>query len=138
MIASVGTDLLASSDDLAIAHEPAFFFGLDFRFLNALHAVGAFLHHSAATHCYVRIADSIETLRIPIRIQIEVEAAHLVRAVIRAIAGSDATVVDHLVQTFVAMYRGRHRANQFAGRILAMHARHRLVVDVRLVEIAVE
>src|SRR5262249_8505577 len=49
-------------------------------------------------------------------------AAHLVRAVVRAIARADAAVVDLIVQPFGAVHRRDHRADQFARRFLALHA----------------
>ena len=52
----------------------------------------------------------------------EVEAADLVRAVVAAVAGADAAVVDHLVQALVAVDGGVHRADVLARRVLAVHA----------------
>src|SRR5262249_4021017 len=56
----------------------------------------------------------------------EVEAPDLVRAVVRAVAGADAAVVDHVVEAVAAVHRRRHRADHLAGGVLALHARHRL------------
>src|SRR5262249_33166425 len=41
---------------------------------------------------------------------------------------ADAAVVDHVVEAIGAVHRGLDRANVFARRILAVHARHRLEV----------
>src|SRR5262245_28997206 len=41
-----GTDLLTRRLDLAVADRTIFFFGVDLRLVDALHAVGALLHHA--------------------------------------------------------------------------------------------
>src|SRR5262245_58960277 len=92
------TGLLASRRGLALAHLSLFLLGRDLRFLDALHAVGAFLHHAARTHSHVRVALHLQLRRRPILVEIEVEAAHLVWTVVRAIARADAAVVDLIVQ----------------------------------------
>ena len=61
----------------------------------------------------------------------EVEAAHFVRAVVRAVPRADAAVVDHVVQALGAVDGRPDRADQFARRVLAVHARHRLEVGSR-------
>ena len=68
---------------------------------------------------------------VPVLVEQEVEAPHLVRAVVRAVARADAAVVDHVVQAFRAVRRGADRADELAGRVLALLARHRLVVPSR-------
>ncbi len=70
------------------------------------------------------------------RIQEEVEPADLVRAVVRAVPRADAAVVDHLVQPLGAVHRGVDRADDFARRVLAVHAGHGLVEGLRGVEAA--
>ena len=57
----------------------------------------------------------------------EIEPAHLVGAVVRAIAGADAAIVGHHVETFLAVRGGAHRADRLAGGVLALHAQHRLM-----------
>src|SRR4029079_19045846 len=64
----------------------------------------------------------------------EVEAAHLVRAVVAAVAGADAAVVDHLVQALVAVDGGVDRADVLAGRRLAVDAPERLIDDLGVLE----
>ncbi len=59
---------------------------------------------------------------------------HLVGAVARAGAGSDAAVIDHEVQALVVMQRRLDRAAHFAGRLLAMHAGNGLEMRVGVVE----
>src|SRR5208282_4981246 len=93
---------------------------------DALHAVGALFHDAAAAHADVGIAHQLVLRSLPVLEQQKVEAAHLVRTVVRAIARADAAVVDLVVQAFAAMDGRAHRTYQFAGRILALHARHRL------------
>src|ERR1017187_3659745 len=74
--------LRASGRDFAIGDAAVLLFGFNLDGVNALNAVGAFFHHAAAAYGDVRIADALEALCIPIRIQQEIEAPHLVRAVI--------------------------------------------------------
>jgi hypothetical protein len=74
----------------------------------------------------VGIAHEFELRRFPVLEEQEVEAAHLVGTVIRAVARSDAAVVDHVVQAFAAVDGRLHGTNQFAGSVLALHAGHRL------------
>ncbi len=61
--------------------------------------------------------------RVPVLVEQEVEAAHLVGAVVRAVARPHAAVVDHVVQAFVAVDGRRDRAHHLARRVLALHAR---------------
>src|SRR5579864_8507551 len=124
-----GAGLHARRDNLAVGDAAIFLFGLDLGGVDALNAVGAFFHHAAAAHGDVGIAQAVETLHIPIRVQQEVEAADFVGAVIGTVAGADAAVVDHLVQAVAAVNRGRDRTDQLAGRVLALHAGNRLVVQ---------
>ena len=125
---------LARRHDLAVANLATFALGLDARGVDALHAVGALLHHAAAADGDVGIALQLELRRVPVLEQQEVEAAHLPRAVVRAVPRADAAVVDHVVQALVAVHGGRDRAHHFAGRVLALLARHRLEVRVGSVE----
>src|SRR5690606_6612717 len=62
----------------------------------------------------------------------EVEAAHLVGAVVRAVARPDAAVVDHVVQAVGRVLRRPRRADDLARRVLALHARPRLEADPAL------
>src|SRR5579872_401757 len=123
-----GAGLHASRNNLAVSDAAVFLFGLNFCGVDALDAVGAFFHGAAAAHGDVGVAEAVETLRIPIRIQQEVEAADFVGAIVGTVAGADAAVVDHLVQAVAAVNRGSDRADQLARRVLALHADNRLVV----------
>ncbi len=95
--------------------------------VDALHAVGALLHHAAAADRDVRVPERVVALRIPVRIEQEVEAPDLVRAVVRAVPRADAAVVDHVVQAFRAVGRRGDRADDLARRVLALLTGHRLV-----------
>ena len=130
------TRRLARRQHFAVANLAILELGRDAREVDALHAVGALLHHAAAADGDVRIARQLEAGRVPIRIQQEVEATDLVRTVVRAVARADAAVVDHVVQAFVAVRRRRHRAHHLARRRLALLTRHRLVVGVRILDVA--
>src|SRR3984885_4637824 len=88
----------ARGHDFAIAHLAVLLLGRDLCVIDALHAVGALLHNTAASYRDIRIALQLQAFRFPIGEQQEVEPAHLIRAVVRTVAGPDATVVDHIVQ----------------------------------------
>src|SRR5205814_7883857 len=62
----------------------------------------------------------------------KVEAPDLVRTVVRAVTGADATIVSHHVQPLLVMARGVDRADVFARRGFAMLAKHRLHDHLRL------
>src|SRR5262249_33476928 len=68
----------------------------------------------------------------------EVEAPHLERAVVQAVARADAAVVGHVVQAFRAVAGRADRADLLAGRVLALLARHRLRDRLRLLGLAAE
>src|SRR5207248_10776084 len=117
--------LLAGGHDFAVADAASLFFGVDLRGVDALHAVGALLHHAAGTRGDVGIALRFERGRFVVGVVEEVESAHFVRTVVRAVARADAAVVGHIVQTFAAVRRGADRADRLPRRLLALHARHR-------------
>src|SRR5580700_6155599 len=129
---------LACRDDFAVAHAAIFFFGSDLRGVDALHAVGTFFHHAAAAHGDVGIAHAEKAGRGVIGEQQEIEAADFVRAIVRAVARADAAVVNHFVQAFGAVHRGADGADHFAGRVLTVHAEHRLVIRFGIVYAAAE
>ena len=112
--------------------------GLDLRRADALHAVAALLHHAAAAHRHIRVAHQLQALGLVIGVEQEVEAPHLVGAVVRAVAGAHAAVVDHHVQAFRRVHRRAHRANLLAGSVLAVLAGHRLEVRPRSRQIALD
>ena len=61
-----------------------------------------------------------------------VEAANLVGTVVGAEPRADATVVDHHVQPFLIVHGGANGADDFARRLLAMLAQHRLEQNSRV------
>ena len=107
------------------------FSDVDFRRVDALHAVRALFHDAAAAHGDVGIASELQAGRVPVLIEQEVEAANFVRAVVRAVPRADTAVVDHVVQPFVAVHGGADRADDLARRVLALHARHGLEIASR-------
>src|ERR1700723_1082063 len=129
---------LAGCDDFAVAHFAVLLFGSNFCGIDALHAVRAFFHHAAAAYGDVGIAHAVEAGRGVIRIEQEIEAPDFVRAIVRAVARADAAVVNHFVQAFGAVHRGADGADHFAGRVLTVHAEHRLVIRFGIVYAAAE
>src|SRR6202011_247310 len=108
----------------------------DFRFLNPLNAVSAFLHHAAHAHGHVRILLHLRNVRCafagerrevffvnaelagdllfpdrPLVIIEEVEPAHFEWAVVRAITSAHTAVVSHDVEAIFAVNGGVDRAN---------------------------
>src|SRR6266705_1526999 len=118
----------------AVADREVLFFRFDACGIDALHAVGTLFHDPAAAHGDFGIAQELELRRLPILEAQEVEAAHFVRAVVRAVAHPDTAVVDHVVQAFGAVHRGAHRANLLAGSVLALLTRNGLKECLRIVE----
>src|SRR6185436_6962414 len=106
-----GAHGLAGGLDLAVADGTSLVVGGDARLLDALHAVGALLHDPAAAHADVGVALQLQGGGVPVLVEEEVEAPHLVGAVVRAIAGADAAVVDLVVQALVAVHGGGARAH---------------------------
>ena len=78
----------------------------------------------------------LQALGFEIAVQEKIEAAHFVGTIVRAVAGADAAVVDHVVQPLIAVRRRTHGTNQLAGRVLALHAWHRLMIHLGIVQLA--
>ena len=57
----------------------------------------------------------------------KIKPSNFVRTIVAAITCADATVVNHLVDTLIAVIGCRDGADDFAGSSLAMHTGHRLV-----------
>src|SRR5438309_1994380 len=121
---------------LALIDLAIFALSINAALVDALYAVGAFLHDAAAAHADIGIPHHLVLLGIPVLEQQEVEAAHLVRTVVRAITRPHAPVVDHVVQAFGAVQGCAHGAHQLAGRVLALHAWDGLEVSFGMVAIA--
>src|SRR4029453_12549220 len=124
--------LLAGGLGVAVLELAAAQARVDLGRAQALHAVGALLHHAARAHGHVRVVGELEDTRRVFRVVEEVEAPHLVRAVVRAVARADAAVVDHRVQAFRVVHGGRDRADLLARGVLALHAGHRLERGARV------
>src|SRR5579875_530119 len=135
------TSLLAGRQHLSISQIAVLNFSLLSSRVDALNAVHAFLHHTAPAHRNIRIENQLlyligptEEVVIEVIIVVEeVKSAHLIGAVVGAIAGSNAAVIDHLVDTLYAMLRRPYRAHIFARRLFTLHARYRLEVDAWVV-----
>src|ERR1019366_625572 len=130
--------LLAGCPDLAVPDRPVFLLCGDPRRVDPLDAVGAFFHHASLPHGDVGILLKVDRGVLLGSVVQEIEATHLVRAVVRAVARADAPVVDHLVQAFTAVDRRTHRAHKLAGRVLAVHTRYRLAEHARVCGITVK
>src|SRR5205807_1120756 len=117
---------LTRSYHVAVAHRAILKLRGDLTGPDALHAIGALLHDAAAAHADFGIAQRAQALGREVRVLQKVEAADLVRTVVRAIARADAAVVDHVVQAVAAVDGGGDGTNQLTRRIFAVHARHRL------------
>src|SRR5579863_284723 len=96
---------LAGRPDLAVADLAVLAIGLDFRFADALDAIGAFLHDAAAAHRQFGVPGEVEPRVALGEVEI-IEAPHLVGAVVRAEPRADAAVVDHDVEAVVIVYGG--------------------------------
>ncbi len=59
-----------------------------------------------------------------------IEPPHFVGTVVRAVAGAHTTVINLLIQPFVAVHGRQYRADDLAGRVAAMLAQHGLMGDV--------
>src|SRR5215210_2177029 len=85
---------------------------------DALHAEGALFHHTLSTHSDVGIELPVEGLGESVlrargfAVAEPVEVANLVRAVVGAIPGSDAAIVDLHVQSVRSVISGVHRTNR--------------------------
>ncbi len=136
------TGLLAGRHDVPVGQIPALTLGVDLPVLDPLHAVGALLHHAARPHRDFRIHGQLHQLvagtRHTLGVVEIVETPHLVRAVVGTVPRTDAAVVDHVVQAFLAVDRRGDRADLFARRILAVMTRHRLMHRLGIVQLAAE
>src|SRR5688572_16570681 len=82
--------------------------------VDALHTVGALLHHALLARRHVRVQPPVQGLR-PLVLE-PVEVANLVRAVVRAVAGAHAPVVDLHVEAVRIVIRGVYRTDGLARR----------------------
>src|SRR5262249_62262497 len=109
--------LLAGSYHLAIGYRPAGDLGIDAGARDPLDAIGALFHHATRTHADLgvhqrgkrRAKAGIERLVFE-----EVEAADLVRAVLRAITRADAAVENLRIEAVIGMNGPVDRADHLA------------------------
>ena len=139
------TCILASRSDipvmnLAIASRS----GVDLAVLNPLNAVGAFFHNTTPANGdlgvqdqRLKLATGLLSLVLPsVKISVFVVVVEVVKTpdfvgtVVRAVAGTDATVVSHRVDAFFGVNGRSNRANLFAWRRFAMGTSHRLHNDL--------
>src|ERR1039458_7244092 len=131
-----GAGGLACGLDFAIPHLAALFFRVDLGGIDSLHAVRTLFHDAAAAHGDVGIVQQLEAGRFVIGEQEEIEAAHFVGTVVGAVAGADATVINHVVEALARVTGGLHGADQLAGGVLALHARDGLIIDLGIGDFA--
>ena len=106
------------------------------RRLDTLRAIGALLHHAARAHGDIGILGRVQRRILGRAIVEEIEAPHLVGTEAGAGPRPDAPVIDHLIDAFGTVGSGMHRTPHLAGRLLAMHARHRLEEAARRLDVA--
>src|SRR5262249_37056206 len=133
-----GAGLRAGGGHLAVADAlvGAALLRLDLRGVDALHAVGALLHHAARADRDVGIAHRLERGGVVVAVVIKVKAPHFVWAVVRTVPRAHAAVVGHVVEALGAVRGGLDGADRLARRLLALHARHGLVDDLRIRRLA--
>src|SRR5581483_1832281 len=132
------TCLFARRLDLAVRDRSTFDPRVDPGAAGSLHAVGALLHHAARPDGDVGIVrEVLDRLFVLVKVE-PVEAAHLVRAVVRAKARADAALVGHLIEPVARVGRRVDRAHVFARRFLAVLAEHRLELDALVHAIRVD
>ena len=119
--------------NLTVSNFTVFFMRLDTRRIDALNTIRAFFHDTARTDGHIRIAHGLQAFGVNVRLLrvvhhlsvatapegrtsviIKVEAAHFLRAVVRAIAGADTAVVHHVVQALGGVHGRADRADLFA------------------------
>src|SRR4030095_3181743 len=127
-----GTGLLAGSLDVAVTKLAPGELRLDLPPIDPLHAVRALLHHAARTNRDVGVHGELQNIGRVLGEVVEIEVTHLVGTVVRAVAGPDAPVVDHHVETLAVVHGRGHRADLLARGILALHAWNRLEHDLRV------
>src|SRR5262245_29077558 len=110
--------LLAGRDDVAVPHGALLVARAVLAGDDALDAHRALLHHAELADGHVGVQLDFERRR---ELVLEpVEAPHVVRAVVAAVAGPDAAVVDLSVEAFVVAVGRVHWAAGLAGRDLAV------------------
>ena len=115
----------------AVFEFAAFVLGLDLGGHQALDAETALLHDAAAAHRDIGVERQALDLA-GVGVGPPIEAANFVRAIVGAVAGAHAAVVDLLVQALFAVHGGQHRADVFARCVVALLAQHGLMEHLGL------
>src|SRR5262245_8660405 len=116
--------------ELTVLQLPLLVLGDPLGLEDALHAHRALLHHALVAHRHVRVELPVERLGERERhllgrgVVEEVERPHLVRAVVRAIPGAHAAVVDLDVEPLGVVIGGVDRAHGLTRRVAAVLAHH--------------
>src|SRR5690348_10305851 len=131
-----GASLLAGGDHFTVLNGAILYLRPDFSFLDALHAVSAFLQHAPAADRDIRVAHAVKAGCLPVGKEVEIKPSHFVGAVVRAVARADTAVVNHQVEPFGTVYGGPDRAHIFAGGIFTVHAGHHDAVGFRVLKAA--
>ena len=126
-----GAGLLAGRLDVAVTKLAPRELRIDLHPIDPLRAVGALLHDAPRANRDVRVHRELEDVGRVLGEVEEIEAAHLVGTVVRAVAGPDAPVVDHHVEALPVVDGRGHGADLLARRILAVHAGNGLEDDLR-------
>src|SRR5581483_11500133 len=127
-----GACLLAGGEHFAVAQAAVLALGGDTRLGDALHAEGALFHYAARAHGDLGVAHELELRCGPVLVAQEVKPPDLPWAVVGAIAGADAAVINHVVDPLAAVHSGVDGADQLAGSLFAVHAEHGLEVRPRI------
>src|SRR6476661_9290010 len=116
----------ASGGELAVPDGPVLDPRLVLRAPDALDAEGALLHDAARPDGHVRVELQLERLWPgDLVVLVPVEIADLVGAVVGAVAGAHAAVVDLAVQAVGGVIGRVDRADRLARRVAAVLAEHR-------------
>ena len=126
--------LLARGLDLTVLHRAARVASAILARDGALHAHGALLHDAELPHRHVGVELDVERRR-P-RVVEPVEPAHVVRAVVAAVARPHAAVVDLGVQPLAGVIGRVDRTDRLARRDLTVLAEHRQEEVLRIVVLA--
>lgn len=129
------TGILTSGSDFVGTNLAMLDLGLNFSGLNALNAVGAFLHYTTTANGDFRVHHQVLQFSVTfgnlvgtgvlkesfcIAVVEEVKSTHLIRTVVTAVSSTDAAVINHVVKPFVAVHRCGDRADGFAWSILTV------------------
>src|SRR5574343_1068936 len=144
---SVGrTSLLTSCFHIAVGDHSVLFLRFQFTFLQTLDTERTFFDHTTATYSNIRVQYHAGEIVVHHEYSIiqgtytflqlvnweadgsgiisPVKATYFIRTVVRAITGTDTTVIGHLVQTFAAVVGSGYRTNVLTWSVVAMLTKH--------------